>query len=207
MRDGLRRRADHGAPVAPRTDGSVWPAGVGWAIVPKRPHAPGLRAMQRTPAPSASTLFLVALAVRVAFFTIAGRYRFSSDFGFGWETGRIARALATGRGFSDPFHGLTGPTAWIAPLYPLLLASIFKLCGVYTALSGWVTLLFNSACSALTGVVLSRSGSDLFGDRAGRRVGWTWALLPYAIYWPTKIVWDTNLTACLLAVAFMLALR
>ncbi|MFI5182876.1 MAG: ArnT family glycosyltransferase [Vicinamibacteria bacterium] len=153
-------------------------------------------------------IFTVALALRVAFLTLAGRYAFQADyFGFGWETGRIARALATGRGFSDPFHGLTGPTAWLAPLYPALLAAIFKLFGVYSPLSGWMALTFNSLCSASTAVLLHRTGRELFGEPTGKRAGWAWALLPYAIYWPTRIIWDTNLTACLLLLVFLLTVR
>ena len=68
--------------------------------------------------------------------------------------GRIARALATGYGYANPFNWNTGPTAWEPPLYPLLLAGVFKLCGVYSALSGWVILSLNSVFSAATAVFL-----------------------------------------------------
>jgi 4-amino-4-deoxy-L-arabinose transferase-like glycosyltransferase len=153
-------------------------------------------------------IFAVALLLRVAFLTLAGRYEFSPDyFGFGWEAGRIARALAMGRGFSDPFHGTTGPTAWLAPLYPAILAVIFKVFGVYSPLAGWMTLAFNSVCSAVTAVLLRLTGRELFGESSGTRAGWTWALSPYAIYWPTRIIWDTNLTACLLLLVFLLTVR
>jgi hypothetical protein len=37
---------------------------------------------------------------------------------------RIARALADGKGFADPFGAPTGPTAWQAPLLPILEAAI-----------------------------------------------------------------------------------
>src|SRR5580704_7317899 len=59
-------------------------------------------------------LFWVGLAVRVLYMTLAHTYRFrvSEDhFQFGWEMGRIGRALATGRDYGDPFDGQTGPTA------------------------------------------------------------------------------------------------
>src|SRR4051812_28110541 len=45
---------------------------------------------------------------------------------FGWETGQIAGSIAAGHGFASPLHGETGPTAWMAPLYPYLLAGIFR---------------------------------------------------------------------------------
>src|SRR5258708_35369788 len=94
----------------------------------------------------------VAFTARLALMTIGHTYRFAprdDHFGFGWETGRIARAIALGHGFSDPFHGATGPTAWIAPLYPYLLAAVFKISGVYSAASAWVALAGNSIFSAL----------------------------------------------------------
>jgi 4-amino-4-deoxy-L-arabinose transferase-like glycosyltransferase len=153
-------------------------------------------------------IFLVALGLRIAVIGVGGTYVIRGDgFGFGWESGRIARSLATGHGFGNPFQGSTGPTAWLAPLYPLLLAGIFKVSGVYSTLSGWLVLAANSVFAALTGVVLYRLGRELFGERTGRRAGWAWALLPYAIYWPTRIVWDTSLTACLLTLVFLLTVR
>ncbi len=156
---------------------------------------------------SAMPIFTVALALRIAVLTVASPFLFHSDFGFGWESGRVARALATGRGFSDPFHGATGPTAWLAPLYPLVLAAIFKAFGIYTRLSNWMALAFNSVCSALTAGLLCRTGRELFGERTGRRAGWAWALSPYAIYWPLRVIWDTNLTTYLLLLVFFLTVR
>src|SRR5271157_1574466 len=49
----------------------------------------------------------------------------------GGESGRIARSIAQGEGFSNPLFGKTGPTAWLAPVFPYLLAGIFKIFGVY----------------------------------------------------------------------------
>jgi 4-amino-4-deoxy-L-arabinose transferase-like glycosyltransferase len=161
-------------------------------------------ASDRTP----RRIFATGMALRVAFLTASGAYVFRPDyFGFGWEAGRIASSLAAGRGFSDPFQGTTGPTAWVAPLYPVLLAGIFRTFGTYSRLSGWVALTFNSACSVLTAVILYHLGRELFGERTGRWAGWAWALLPYAVYWPTRVVWDTSLTACLLALVLLLTVR
>ena len=78
--------------------------------------------------------------------------RTEDHFQFGWEMGRVGRALATGYGFSDPFDGHTGPTAWNPPLYPLLIGAVFRIFGVYTQLSAWVILAINlnSVFSAAT---------------------------------------------------------
>jgi hypothetical protein len=89
----------------------------------------------------------VAFAVRVLYLTLAHTYRirpYDDHMLFGEEMGRIARGLATGYGFSDPFRGHTGPTAWVGPLFPLLLAGVFKLFGVFTPISAWVILTLDS---------------------------------------------------------------
>jgi hypothetical protein len=47
----------------------------------------------------------------------------------GGEYFRIAQALRSGRGFADPFGDETGPTAWMPPVYPVLLAGFLHVCG------------------------------------------------------------------------------
>src|SRR5258708_34344357 len=72
----------------------------------------------------------IGFALRLGYILIAHTYKFKTldnnfGFGFGFEMGRIGRAIATGRGFSDPFDWQTGPTAWEPPLYPYLIAGVF----------------------------------------------------------------------------------
>jgi len=43
------------------------------------------------------------------------------------EVERVARSLAEGRGFHDPFGFPTGPTAHVSPLYPFYVAGIYTL--------------------------------------------------------------------------------
>ncbi|MEO8726657.1 MAG: hypothetical protein ABI383_11120 [Acidobacteriaceae bacterium] len=155
-------------------------------------------------------IFVAALCLRLIAMTVGHTYRFShdmDDFGFGWETGRIARAIATGRGFSDPLQGHTGPTAWIAPLYPYLLAGIFKVFGVYTLLSSWVDLAINCLFSALNAVVIYRVAERLFWRSAALWSAWIWAAFPYAWYWAIHWQWETSLATLLLSCAVLLAMR
>ena len=119
-------------------------------------------------------IFWIAFAVRVAYVTLAHTFRISAledHFAFGYEMGRIARALGTGHGYADPFHGHTGPTAWVTPLFPLVLGGIFKMFGVYTRMSGWVVLAFDSLVNALLIPLIWETASDASvpGWRAGRR--------------------------------------
>ncbi len=51
---------------------------------------------------------------------------------FEQEVGSVAKSLAEGQGFCCLFRQPTGPTAWLVPVYPLLLAGIFKVFGVFT---------------------------------------------------------------------------
>src|SRR5262245_37973112 len=94
----------------------------------------------------------VGLFIRlvVAFSLIGDQFSPERDnFSFGWETGRIARSVALGEGFSSPLHGPTGPTAWMTPVYVYLVAAVFKVFGVYTLASAVVMLTLNSLFSAL----------------------------------------------------------
>src|ERR1700677_2993492 len=50
----------------------------------------------------------------------------------GIEMGLLADSLVHGLGYSSPFGGATGPTAFIAPGYPTLVAGIFLVFGSYT---------------------------------------------------------------------------
>ncbi len=176
-----------------------------------------LRWMRADDQPSRLTLrlFWIGLVLRVAYITLAHTFRMRvilDHFQFGWEMGRIARALATGRGFADPFNGHSGPTAWTPPLYPLLLGAVFKVFGVYTLMSGWVILTINSVFSAATAPAVYEIAWRCFGrDAKGLKValwsGWLWALYPAAMQYAVHWVWDMALTAFLFSWVLVLALR
>jgi len=159
---------------------------------------------------SPAFIVVAALLLRLLVITVGHTYRITprrDHFQFGWEMGRIARSLAAGHGFANPTDLETGPTAWEAPLYPFLLAGVFKVSGIYTHAAAWVILALNSLFSALTCLTIYRIGERLFGSQPARWAAWTWALFPYAIYWPVRIVWETSLSALLLSLALLLPLR
>lgn len=182
------------------------PKAAGPADSPSRPELSPRQKLFRSP----GFIVLVALLLRLLIITAGHTYHITprrDHFQFGWEMGRIARSLATGHGFANPTDLETGATAWEAPLYPFLLAEVFKLFGVYTLASAWVILALNSIFSALTCLVVYRIGDRLFGSQPARWAAWTWALFPYAIYWPVRIIWETSLSALLLSLAVLLPLR
>lgn len=154
-------------------------------------------------------MVLFALALRMGIIVIGHTYKFKTlddNFSFGWEMGRIGRALATGRGFSDPFNEPTGPTAWEPPLYPFLIAGVFRLLGVYTHASALVLLTINSIFSALTCIPIFLIARRSTTETVAIWTAWLWALLPNVTYWSTRWVWETSLAALLLALLFWLAL-
>jgi len=60
-------------------------------------------------------LLPVSFALQLALIAALQQYRVrpgNDHFEFGWEMGRVARSIAQGHGFSNPYDGKTGPTAW-----------------------------------------------------------------------------------------------
>ena len=156
------------------------------------------------------TIFWTALAIRIAAMTLGHFYRiapFEDHFKFGWEMGRIARSLAIGHGYANPFDHPSGPTAWVTPLYPLILAGVFRIFGVYTALSAWVILAFNCVCSALTAWTTWEIASRCFNRRVALWSAWIWALYPAAMQFAVKWIWEISLTTFLFSCILVLALR
>jgi 4-amino-4-deoxy-L-arabinose transferase-like glycosyltransferase len=154
-------------------------------------------------------IVFVGFALRFSWIIVAHTYKFKAlddTFSFGWEMGRIGRSLALGQGFSNPFNATTGPTAWEPPLYPFLIAGVFKLFGVYTHASAIVLLGLNSFFSALTCIPVFLIARRCFGEKLAVWTGWLWALMPPVMYWCTRWVWETSLAALLLALIFWLTL-
>jgi len=121
--------------------------------------------------------------------------------------GRIARALVTGHGYADPFAGHTGPTAWVPPLYPLVLAGVFKTFGVYSILSGWAILAINSLFSAATSLFVYEIAARCYDRKVALWSGWLWALYPAAMQYAVRWIWDLSITTFLFAWVLLLALR
>ena len=126
---------------------------------------------------------------------------------FGWETGRVARSIATGHGFSSPYSEPTGPTALIPPVYTYLLAGVFKLFGVYTTASAFVILTLNNLFSSLTCLPVFLIAHRVFGVRVATWAGWIWAFFPYSIALSNAVVWETSLTTLLLTLLVLLTLK
>src|ERR1700722_11128107 len=118
---------------------------------------------------------------------------------FEQETGSIARSVATGSGFSNPFGRETGPTAWLTPVYPLIVAGTFKLFGIFTERSFLFLVFLNILFSTAACIPIFCVGNKVAGIGVASGAAWLWALFPNAIMIPFEWIWDTSLAALLAA--------
>src|SRR5579872_5153023 len=157
-------------------------------------------------------LLMCAVAFVLRFVVAAFLYKEFVDpyrdfWHFGWETGRVARSIAAGHGFSSPLFGDTGPTAIMTPLYPYLLGGTFKVFGIYSTASAFALLAFNTLCSALTCIPIFLIAENFFGRRLAKWTGWTWVFFPHAIFFSAGRIWVTSLATLLLTLGLLMTIR
>jgi Dolichyl-phosphate-mannose-protein mannosyltransferase len=147
-------------------------------------------------------IMLVALALRLGYlwqFQNIHPRQGVSVIPFLFESGNIAHSLATGHGFSSPFRVDTGPTAWMTPLFPLLLAGIFRIFGAYTFHAWAATVLLNISCCTLACIPIYFAGKRIGGIAVAAGAAWLWAIFPNAILMPVESMWDACISALLVA--------
>ncbi|MGC2722054.1 MAG: glycosyltransferase family 39 protein [Candidatus Acidiferrales bacterium] len=155
-------------------------------------------------ATSLTLIIIVALVIRVAFlvdYKAHNSDRAVSVIPFLFESGNIAHSIAMGKGFSSPFRIDTGPTAWMTPVYPLLLAAIFKVFGAYTVSAWFVSVSLNMVFVTLACIPIyfagRRIGGEKYGVALGATAAWLWAIFPNAVLMPVESMWEASLAALL----------
>lgn len=155
-------------------------------------------------------VFAIALALRFALIFNFHLYRLPATphhhFQFGWEMGRVARALTSGRGFADPFYGHTGPTAWVAPLYPYLMAGVFRIFGIYSVTSAMTLMLLNAFIGAVTIFPIRAIASRCFSRKVAIASIWIWAVWPFTMRYIAYLQ-DMSLSTLLFTCAIAMSLR
>ena len=155
-------------------------------------------------------MVLFSFVLQIAAIGVFRQYRFrpaDDHFAFGWEMGRVARSIAQGQGFSNPYGDSTGPTAWEPPLYPYLMAAAFRIFGIYSTASACALLTMNSLFTSLTCIPIFFIARRVLDERLALWSAWIWALLPYEMYWSIHWAWDTTISPFVLACIFLLALK
>jgi hypothetical protein len=103
-------------------------------------------------------------------------YRFFPPFRPGinrnmnWELGHeyfnIARSLAGGEGFAHPFPGRTGPTAWMPPVLPVVLAGLWWICDGNRVAVLVIVLVVQALVLIVTGLL-----TLVIAQQSTRRIG------------------------------------
>jgi len=169
----------------------------------EREQATSLKRVFLAAATSMWLIVLVALAARLGFAWYKERQiprEVLAPASFAQETGSISSALASGKGFSSPFLKETGPTAWLSPVYPLLVAGIFRVFGIFTRTSFFAVVFLNALFSSAVCVAVFQAGKRVGGLGVASGAAWLWAFFPNAVMVPFEWVWDTALSALLGAV-------
>jgi 4-amino-4-deoxy-L-arabinose transferase-like glycosyltransferase len=152
-------------------------------------------------------IFAWAIRVIVAAMAYGGRDIVRILWPRGIEPLGIAKSLLEGSGFSSPFAVATGPTAFLPPVYPVILAAIEKVFGIASKSSAWAILTIQCTFSALTCVAVYYLALHLFNHRIAQRAAWGWALFPYAVLLPTNIIWESALSALMMVTGVLIVAR
>lgn len=123
-------------------------------------------------------IFVAALATRFAAALFIFHHYFGPQLLFVQnESAHIASALVAGQGFSAPYANVPiAPTAQQPPLYPLLLAVIFKLFGTGTVSAAWTAVTVNILAGAWTALLLYQVGTLYLNRSVGLIAAWVWTL-------------------------------
>jgi 4-amino-4-deoxy-L-arabinose transferase-like glycosyltransferase len=163
--------------------------------------------MQVNPQPRFGTMLTVALVARLLILWFA-MVQFPHRWLFtrGIELGTLAQSLLAGQGLSSPFGGSTGPTALLAPGYPVIIACFFRVFGSFTFAAAIAVMMLQLLFGVMTVWIIMQVALRCFGARAANLAGGFWALsLP--LLWMPTIFWETSLSTLVLVGMIALALR
>jgi hypothetical protein len=141
---------------------------------------------------------IAAFTLRISLLWLIHRDRDAHQFLFfptSHETWSVGWSLAVGNGFSSPLRGMYGPTAWVAPAYPWLIAVALKLSHQDRYAAMILCLSLNSLMSALTSWPIYGIGKRIGSHEIGLAACWLWVFLPTAIIFPLEWLWDPSFSA------------
>lgn len=78
----------------------------------------------------------------------------------GAEYDTIAQSIRDGRGFSDPFQEPSGPTAWMPPILPLVLATLYAMLGDNRDSVVNLFIAFQGIAACVAGIVALRLANN-----------------------------------------------
>lgn len=158
--------------------------------------------------PGLHVLPITTLAVVLRFLAVwsaVSHHAPSWFYGQASELGQLSASLAGGHGLSSPFGGATGPSAFLPPGYPMLVASIFAVFRPFSLASAVALMILQALFGAGTVVLVMHLGSRMFGAATSNLAGLLCAISPPLIFF-TTMFWDTALTTLLFVSLLALAL-
>lgn len=163
--------------------------------------SPALPRVQRSHLP---VILAVALIARVVMVLLFARANGIPELrAWGYENIYIALSLESGHGFSSPFGFPSGPTALLAPGYPLLITGAVRLFGA-GQFAAFVLIFLNILLSLITLWLVARVARRHFGMRTSNLAGILFALCTPMLIAPVYI-WDTCLSALIVTAAIAVA--
>jgi Dolichyl-phosphate-mannose-protein mannosyltransferase len=155
------------------------------------------------------TLAILALALvtrLLVLWFVVERFPHKWLYSRGIELGTLAQSLLAGQGLSSPFGGSTGPTALLAPGYPVVIALIFRIFGSFTFAAAIAVMVMQVLFSVMTVLLIMHIAQRCFDSRTADLAGVFWAVsLP--LLWMPTIFWETCLSTLLLVGMIALALH
>ena len=145
---------------------------------------------------------IAAFTLRISLLWLIHRDRDAHQFLFfptSHETWNVGLSMALGNGFSSPLAGMHGPTAWVAPAYPWLIALALKFSHQDTYAATILCLFLNCLLSALTCWPIYGIAKKIGSHEIALASCWLWVFLPTAIIFPLEWLWDPSFSAFFLA--------
>jgi hypothetical protein len=136
-------------------------------------------------------VFVTAFTIRAGLVLATHQYKDLSRY----ELQRTAYSLATTGVFGNPYAIPTGPTAHVAPGYPVILAAIYRLFGAETTGEFVKEMVASAVCAIQWALVPVAASTLAFSSLTGLFAGMLGALLPFKLSVETKGDWEAIYSA------------
>jgi hypothetical protein len=124
------------------------------------------------------------------------------------ENGSIATSIVLGKGFANPYPQVeTGPSAWVAPLFPYLLAAVFRVAGTQTAEAAYVAIFLQCMISAGTIWLLYRIAQRTFSTACARIAILLWFINPARVMFTSHFLSEVGLSTLTLLLAVLALMK
>jgi len=159
-----------------------------------------------SPAPNSPGRARLRLGIRdILVFLIAGCWGAGVQVGRDYqrfppfaEENNIAIHLARGEGFGSPMDPSAhpAPTSWSPPIYPWLMAGIYRACGIRTPAATTALMLLNACCFAAVVAGIRGLGAACFSPAAGWVAAGLLIIHPIFLFYISQY-WDAYLALAL----------